>query len=256
MYLHFELRSQGCKWSMLCFWLLATTSRWFISYVISGGVYIQSLGESDRSERSKTLELNIENKPSLLGLPFRQLCLTTRRHRSELKYKLYNRGPLLYNIRLLCSLFRIFSKLQLSPKLRHNEQIWLVLSLKQTGSGGNSSIAHVQVTPCALNNFAKLNVCHSTFGICFQEDLNIRGGDVSFLVLVSAHSCPAVSFVFFYDVQELAFRHGDGAFIVTLKRQSKDIFLLKKTGRDQLMSGGKPFKTWNLQTGTRLCRFR
>lgn len=83
------------------------------------------------------------------------------------------------------------------------------------------SVALIQFVPCASNNLAKLNVCHSTFGICFQEDLNIGGGDVSFLVLVSAHSCPAVSFVFFYDVQDLAFCHGDGAFIVTLKRRRK-----------------------------------
>lgn len=77
------------------------------------------------------------------------------------------------------------------------------------------------------DNLAELNVCHSTFGICFQEDLDIGGGDVSLLVLVPAHSRPAVSFVFFYDVQELAFCHGDGAFVVTFERRRKGIFILR-----------------------------
>lgn len=63
------------------------------------------------------------------------LCLTTRRHCSERKYKLQQR-PLAYNVRLLCKHFLIFTQLQLPQMLRHNDQIWLVLPSEadQTGS--------------------------------------------------------------------------------------------------------------------------
>lgn len=61
----------------------------------------------------------------------------------------------------------------------------------------------------------KLNVCHSTFGVCFQKDLDVGGGHVSLLVLVPPHPRPAVSFVLLDDVQQLALRHGDGALVVT-----------------------------------------
>lgn len=103
---------------------------------------------------------------------------------------------------------------------------WFFL-LKQTGSVcvlslAKLSISHFQVSP---NLFKMLNVCHSTFGICFQEDLNIGGGNISLLILVPAHSRPAISFVFFYDVQELALCHGNGAFVVTLERRRKGIFI-------------------------------
>lgn len=72
-----------------------------------------------------------------------------------------------------------------------------------------------------LTHFSELNVCHSTFGICFQKDLDVGCGDVSLLVLVPAHSCPAVSFVLFYDVQQLALRHGDGALVMTCERRGR-----------------------------------
>lgn len=65
---------------------------------------------------------------------------------------------------------------------------------------------------------AELNVCHSTFGICLQEHLDVGRGHVSLLVLIPAHSRPAVAFVFFYDVQQLALRHRDGAFIMAWER--------------------------------------
>lgn len=64
---------------------------------------------------------------------------------------------------------------------------------------------------------AELNVCHSTFGICFQKDLNVRCGDVSLLILVPPNSRPAVSFVFFYNVQQLAFGHRDGALVMACR---------------------------------------
>lgn len=69
---------------------------------------------------------------------------------------------------------------------------------------------------------AELNVCHSTFGICLQEDLDVGCGDVSLLVLIPAHSCPAVAFVFFYDIQQLALCHGNSAFVMTCNRRERE----------------------------------
>lgn len=77
------------------------------------------------------------------------------------------------------------------------------------GKGGGDS------DPAVRKTLAELNVRHSTFGICLQEHLHVGRGDVSLLVFVPAHPRPAVAFVFFYDVQQLALRHGDGAFIMT-----------------------------------------
>lgn len=74
---------------------------------------------------------------------------------------------------------------------------------------------------------AELNVCHSTFGICFQEDLNIGCGDVSFFLFIPSDSCPAVSFVFFDDIQQLALRYRDSAFIMTCERKTQGIASLK-----------------------------
>lgn len=70
-------------------------------------------------------------------------------------------------------------------------------------------------THSTRNTLAELNVCHSTFGICFQKDLDVGRGNVSLLVLVPANSRPAVSFVLLYDVQQLALCHGDGALVMT-----------------------------------------
>lgn len=69
---------------------------------------------------------------------------------------------------------------------------------------------------------AELNVCHSTFGICFQEDLDIGCRDISFLLLIPSDSCPAISFVFFYDVQQLALCYGDSAFVMTCERRGRE----------------------------------
>lgn len=78
------------------------------------------------------------------------------------------------------------------------------------------------------NTLSELNVCHSTFGICFQKDLDVGCGDVSLLVLVPAHSCPAVSFVFFYDVQQLSLCHGDSALIMTCERTGRQMETKRK----------------------------
>lgn len=89
---------------------------------------------------------------------------------------------------------------------------------------------------------AELNVCHSTFGICFQEDLNIGCGDVSFLLLIPSDSCPAVSFVFFNDIQQLALRYGDSAFIMTCKRKGRE----KKWERQDIASLKNEYSEWEM----------
>lgn len=90
-----------------------------------------------------------------------------------------------------------------------------------TGGGGDSDPVR--------KTLAELNVRHSTFGICLQEDLDIGRGDVSLLVFVPAHPRPAVAFVFLYDVQQLPLRHSDGAFIVTCGQNSNISTAQKKS---------------------------
>lgn len=77
-----------------------------------------------------------------------------------------------------------------------------------------------EIWPTVRKTLAELNVRHSTFGICLQEDLDVGRGDVSLLVFIPAHPRPAVAFVFFYDVQQLTLRHGDGAFIMAWRQNS------------------------------------
>ncbi|KAF4072503.1 hypothetical protein AMELA_G00263800 [Ameiurus melas] len=60
-----------------------------------------------------------------------------------------------------------------------------------------------------------LNIGHGTFGVGVKAELDVGRGHVSLLVLVPAHTSPAVTFILLNHVQHLAFCHRDGALVLT-----------------------------------------
>lgn len=60
-----------------------------------------------------------------------------------------------------------------------------------------------------------LNISHSTFGIFVQIDFNIRRRDIALLILVPSDSCPPITFVFFYYIEQFSFCYRNCSFILT-----------------------------------------
>lgn len=75
-----------------------------------------------------------------------------------------------------------------------------------------------------------LNIGHGTFGVGVEAELDVGRGHVSFLILIPAHSSPAIAFVLLDYIQHLAFRHWDGALVLTLRvRREKKPHVLVST---------------------------
>lgn len=99
MYSHVKIHLHDCEsWSMLCFWLLTTAPDddfiFYMIFVSSGGALHSRREWEYQTDLStiKTFKFNIEKQVQPVWIAFPTvLCLATRRHCSERKYKLQQR---------------------------------------------------------------------------------------------------------------------------------------------------------------------